>query len=148
VFVIARLSLRDSARQRGTLAWLPDRAVVRDLQRQRLHGLLQRRHPGLNLGKVLLEHLAPFADAGVPLASKPGEGLHALDGHAGLAQAQQEGQPVHVGARIAALAARCARHRGDQADALVVPQRVGREARALGDFRDAQAGFHGVDCRN
>ena len=94
------------------------------------------------------EHLAPFADAGVPLASKPGEGLHALDGHAGLAQAQQEGQPVHVGARIAALAAGCARHRGDQADALVVAQRVGREAGALRDFRDGQAGFHGVDSQS
>jgi len=121
---------------------------VRDLGRQRLHRLLQRLYPGLNLGEVLLEHLAPFADAGVPLASKPGEGLHALDGHAGLAQAQQESQPVHVGARIAALAARCTRHRGDQADALVVAQRVGGEAGALGDLRDGQAGFHGVDSRS
>ena len=109
---------------------------------------MQRRHPGLNFGKVLLEHLAPFADAGVPLVSKPDEGLHALDGHAGLAQAQQEGQPVHVGARIAALAAGCARHRGDQADALVIAQRVGREAGALCDLRDGQTGFHGVDSRS
>jgi hypothetical protein len=55
---------------------------VRDLQRQRLHRLLQRRHLGLDFGKMLFEHLAPRSDTGVPLASKPGEGLHALDGHA------------------------------------------------------------------
>lgn len=113
-----------------------------------MHGLLQRRHLGLNFGEVLLEHLATFADAGVPLASKPGEGLHALDGHAGLAQAQQESQPVHVGARIAPLTARCARHRGNQPDAFVVAQRVGREAGLLRDFRNGQTGFHGVDSRN
>ena len=121
---------------------------MRDLQRQRLHGLLQRRHLGLDLGKMLFEHLAPLPDTGVPLASKPGEGLHALDGHAGLAQAQQEGQPVHVGACVAALAARCAGHRGDQSDALVVAQRVGREAGALRNFRDGQAGFHGGNSRS
>jgi len=121
---------------------------VLDLQRQRLHRLLQRCHLGLNLGKMLFEHLAPRSDTGVPLASKPGEGLHALDGHAGLAQAQQEGQPVHVGARIAALAARCTGHRGDQANALVVAQRVGREAGALGDFRNGQVVFHGGNSRS
>jgi len=121
---------------------------VVDLERQRLHGLLQRRHPGLNFGKVLFEHLAPFADAGVPLVSKPDEGLHALDGHAGLAQAQQEIQQVHVGARIAPLTARCTRHCGDQPDAFVVAQRVGGEAGSLRDFRDGQTGFHGVDSQS
>jgi len=121
---------------------------VVDLERQRLHRLLQRRHPGLNFREVLFEHLAPFADAGVPLVSKPDEGLHALDGHAGLAQAQQEIQQVHVGARIAPLTARCTGHRRDEPDALVIPQRVGREAGSFSDFRDGQAGFHGVDSRN
>ena len=97
---------------------------------------------------MLFEHLAPLPDTGVPLASKSGESLHTLDGHAGLAQAQQEGQPVQVGACVAALAARCTWHRGDQADALVVAQRVSREAGALGDFRNGQVVFHGGNSRS
>jgi hypothetical protein len=44
---------------------------VRDLGRKRLHRLLQRLHPGLNLGEMRLEHLPPFADAGVPWLRSP-----------------------------------------------------------------------------
>ena len=46
------------------------------------------------------------------------------------------------------LTARCTRHRGNQPDAFVVAQGVGREAGSLGDFRNGQTGFHGVDSRN
>ncbi len=59
-------------------------------------------------------------------------------------QAQQEFDPGHIRCRIAPLASSRTTDRGDQPDALVVAKGIGRQARALGDFFNAQKIFHGV----
>ena len=116
-----------------------------DLGLQGLCGLLHGVDRGEHLRKMLLQQCAPFGGGAVPFAAQAREGLHLPDGHAGLAQAQQESDPLHVRRCIAALTARRTRHRGDEPRALVVAQGVHREARALGDFGDGEEGCHGND---
>ena len=101
--------------------------VVRDLGLQRLCGLLHGGNGCKHLSKVMLQQLAPFGGGGVPFAAQPREGLHLPDGHLGLAQAQQESDPLHVRRRITALAAGCTRHWRNQPGALVVAHGVCQE---------------------
>lgn len=123
-------------------------SVVPDLGLQRLCGLLHGGDRGQHLGQVLLQQLAALGGGGVPFAAQPREGLHLPDGHVGLAQAQQESDPLHVRRRIAALAARRTRHGCDQPGALVVAQGVCGEARALGDFGNGEERCHGNDSES
>ena len=109
-----------------------------------LHGLDHRQH----VGQVLLQHLEPIWHGRIPFAAKPGEGLHLPDGHAGLAQAQQESDPFHVRRRIAALAAGCAVDGRDQPCALVVAQGVCGQSGALCDLGDGEMGCHGTDPKS
>lgn len=122
--------------------------VVPDLGLQRLRGLLHGSDRGEHLGKVLLQQLAALGCGCVPFAAQPREDLHLPDGHLGLAQAQQESDPLHVRSRIAALAAGRTRHRGDQACALVVAQGVRGQARAFCDFGNGEEGCHGNDSES
>jgi hypothetical protein len=60
-----------------------------------------------------------------PLRRKIGELLHVSDGHAGVAQPQQELDPGQVGGGVAALAARRPADRADETRFFVVAEGVG-----------------------
>ena len=119
-----------------------------DLGLQRLSGLLHGGDRREHLREMLFQQLAPFGGRGVPFAAQAREGLHLPDRHAGLAQTQQESDPVQVRSGIAALAAWRSRHRRDQAGTFVVAQRVNGQAGAPGDFGNGQEGCHGNDRRS
>lgn len=121
--------------------------VVRDLGLQGLRGLLHGGDRCQHLRQVLLQQLAPLRGGAVPFAAQPRKVLHLPDGHLGLAQAQQESDPIQVRGRVAALAAGCPCHRRDQAGTLVVTQRVRGQTGAFGDFGDGQDRCHGNDPR-
>ena len=98
--------------------------VVLDLG---LHGLCGLLHGGdccQHLRQVLFQQLAPLGGGGVPFAAQPRKGLHLPDGHLGLAQAQQESDPLHVRRRITALAAGCAGYWRNQPGAFVIAQGI------------------------
>ncbi len=101
-----------------------------------------------DIRQMRLQHLAALWCRVVPLTAEPGEVLHLPDGHAGLAQAQQESDPVQVHGRVAALAAGAACHGCDQPGALVVAQRVHGQTRAPRDLGDGQNRFHGNDRKS
>lgn len=96
--------------------------VVLGLGLQGVRGLLHCGDRCQHLRQVLFQQLAPLGGGGVPFAAQPRKGLHLPDGHLGLAQAQQESDPLHFRRRITALAAGCTRHRRNQPGALVVAQ--------------------------
>ena len=121
---------------------------MRDLGLQDLGGLLHDGDRREYLGKMLRQHLAPLAGGCVPFAAQSREDLHLPDGHMGLAQTQQESDPFQVRGRITALAARCTRHRRNQAGTLVIAQGVRRQAGALCHFGNGQEGCHGNDSRS
>jgi hypothetical protein len=77
------------------------------------------------------------------LADQLGVLDHPADRHVGGAQLRQQRQPLHVVAAVAAVAVLAAPDRVDQADALVVAQRVRAQAGALGRLRDGHLGGHG-----
>ena len=97
-----------------------------------------------NIRQVLFQHLATILHRRVPSAAQLCKRLHLADRHMRRSQTQQEFDPSHIRCRIAPLAPSRTTDRGDQPDALVIAQGVGRQARALGDFINAQMRFHGV----
>lgn len=121
---------------------------MHDLGLQRLGGSLHDVDRVEHLRKMLFQQLAPLGSAGVPFAAQTREDLHLPDGHMGLAQAQQESDPVHVRGRITTLATGCTRYRRDQAGTLVVTERVRRQAGAFGDLGNSQEGCHGNDSES
>lgn len=122
--------------------------VVPDLVLQHLRGLLHHSDRCQHLRKMLLQQFAPLRGGCIPLAAQPCEGLHLPNGHAGFAQAQQESDPFHVRRRIAPLATGRTRHRGNQARALVVAQRVDGQASAFSDVGNGEEGCHGRNSRS
>ena len=122
--------------------------VVPDLVLQHLRGLLHRSDRCQHLRKMLLQQFAPLRGGCIPFAAQPREGLHLPNGHAGLAQAQQESDPFHVRRRIAPLATGRAGHGGNQARALVIAQRVDGQASALSDVGNGEEGCHGRNSRS
>lgn len=118
---------------------------MRDLFLQGCRRLPHRLDLRKNIRQVLFQHPAAIGHRRVPGATQFCERLHLADGHMRGAQTQQEFDPDHVGRRITPLPPGRARYRGNQPDALVIAQGVGRQARALGDFVNAQMGFHDVD---
>ena len=98
--------------------------VVPELVLQHLRGLLHRSDRCQHLRKMLLQQFAPLRGGCIPFAAQPREGLHLPNGHAGLAQAQQESDPFHVRRRGAPLATGRAGRGGNQARARVIGQRV------------------------
>ena len=67
---------------------------------------------------------------------------HLCNRHAGIAQAQQEREPRHVFRTEDAVAVIAALHAVEQADALVVAQRMCRQASGLCNLGDGQESGH------
>jgi len=88
-------------------------------------------------------YLATGRHGGIPGAAEMGERLHFADGHMRGSQPQQEGNPVHVGSCVTPLTIGRAGDRRNQADTLVIAQRVGGQASAFGNFVDAEMRFRG-----
>lgn len=115
-----------------------------DLGLQSDCGLAHRFNFCENIRQMLFQHLATILHRRVPSAAQLCKRLHLADRHMRRSQTQQKFDPSHIRCRIAPLASSRTTDRGDQPDALVIAQGVGRQARALGDFINAQMRFHGV----
>ena len=115
-----------------------------DLGLQSDCGLAHRFNFCENIRQMLFQHLATILHRRVPSAAQLCKRLHLADRHVRRPQPQQEFDPGHIRCRVAPLSTRRTADWRDQADALVVTQGIGCQARALGDFINGQMGFHGV----
>src|SRR5215510_5923608 len=96
----------------------------------------------LHLLVVLGQQAEALGHRGLPAAGQVRVPAHLRDGHAGLAQAPQYTQPLHVVVAEAAVPTWCAVDVVQQADPLVVPQRVEAEAGLLGGLAGREDALH------
>ncbi|MNR29732.1 hypothetical protein D3C85_1471390 [compost metagenome] len=102
--------------------------IEADLSSERIQGPAQLLDPQRDSSSMFLKQLLSGGQGGVTLTAQFGIAQHLLDRHAGGAQPQQELHPAQVLFQVDPMATAVPAHRIEQADSLVVPERVHAQA--------------------
>lgn len=92
----------------------------------------------LNRASKRLQHLQSFPQRNIPLSLKLRVPLHILNGHAGSAQFHQKLYPANIILRIAAMRVLRTVYRVNEANTLIIAQRMYAQASCLSNLFDGE----------